>query len=104
VPDGLVYIADLAGYLHCLDAVTGTRYWYNNVQTTTWSSPYWVDGRVYLGTDDGNVVVFAHGKDKRVLAEDNELRGTIRATPAAANGVLYINNGRELYAITSMPR
>ena len=27
VADGLVYISDFSGYLHCLDAKTGQQYW-----------------------------------------------------------------------------
>src|SRR5437764_1412481 len=30
IRDGLVYIAELAGYLHCLDAQTGKEYWQHN--------------------------------------------------------------------------
>jgi outer membrane protein assembly factor BamB len=98
VHDGLVYIAELAGYLHCLDARTGERYWYHYLGAPVWSSPYWVDGKVYIGTDDGLVYVFAHGKEKRILAQ-NDMGAAVRATPVAANGRLYIQTENKLYAI-----
>jgi outer membrane protein assembly factor BamB len=99
VHDGLVYVAELAGYLHCLDAKTGEHYWEHRVKAPTWSSPYWVDGKIYLGFDDKVVYVFAHGKEKKVLAE-NEMEGTIRATPVAANGTLFVMTENKLYAIS----
>src|SRR5439155_1675613 len=55
IHDGLVYIAELAGYLHCLDAKTGEQYWVHNVRSPIWCSPYWVDGKVYQGSDGGGI-------------------------------------------------
>jgi outer membrane protein assembly factor BamB len=102
VHDGLVYISEMAGYLHCLDAQTGKRYWYHYLGKSIWSSPFWVDGKVYMGTDGGKVFVFAHGKEKRILAE-NDMAGEentkVRATPVVADGVLYIQTENRLYAI-----
>jgi outer membrane protein assembly factor BamB len=99
IHDGLVYVAELAGYLHCLDAKTGEHYWEHRVKAPTWSSPYWVDGKIYLGFDDHVVYVFAHGKQKKLLAE-NEMEGTIRATPVAADGTLFVMTENKLYAIS----
>jgi outer membrane protein assembly factor BamB len=98
IRDNLVYIAELAGYLHCLDALTGEKYWDHNMNAATWSSPYWVDGKIYMGNDDGKVLIFQHGKEKKLLAEV-EMEGKIRATPVAANGVLYVMTENKLYAI-----
>src|SRR5207302_7334049 len=64
VHDGLVYIADLDGYFDCLDARTGKRYWEVDLRSPVWGSPYWVDGKVFIGNEDGDLYVFAHGKVK----------------------------------------
>ena len=98
VHDGLVYAAELGGYLHCLDARTGKVYWTHNTRAAIWSSPYWADGKVYLGTDGSEVLVFAHGKQKRLL-ETNDMGGRVRATPVAANGTLFVMTENKLYAI-----
>jgi outer membrane protein assembly factor BamB len=100
IKDGLVYIAELAGYLHCLDAQTGQKYWEHNMNTATWSSPYWVDGKVYMGNDDGKVLIFEHGKEKKLVAEI-EMEGKIRATPVAVDGVLYLMTENKLFAIAN---
>jgi outer membrane protein assembly factor BamB len=98
IHDGLVYAADLDGYLNCLDAKTGTRYWEYDLKETVWNSPYYVDGRVFLGTDGGDLYVFPAGKEKSEPAKIN-MEQTLKVPPIAAGGVLYITNGSTLYAI-----
>jgi outer membrane protein assembly factor BamB len=100
VHDGLVYASELGGYLHCLDADTGKVYWTHNTKAAIWSSPYWADGKVYLGTDGAEVFVFAHGKQKRLL-ETIDMGGRVRATPVAANGTLFVMTENKLYAIAA---
>ena len=98
VHDGLCYASELGGYIHCLDAQTGKLYWTHDTKAQIWSSPSWADNKVYLGTDDGTVWVFAHGKEKKILAE-NDMGSSVRATPVAAHGVLYVMTENKLYAI-----
>ena len=98
VQDGLVYVAEMDGYLHCLDARTGQKYWEHDLKSEIWGSPYWVDGKVYLGNEDGDVYVFAHGKEKKQLAQI-EMGRPIKTPAVAANGVLYIMTDTNLYAI-----
>ncbi|HKE84778.1 MAG TPA: PQQ-binding-like beta-propeller repeat protein, partial [Vicinamibacterales bacterium] len=68
IADGLVYISDFSGYLHCLDQKTGQEYWVHDMLAAVWASPFVVDGKVYLGDEDGDVVVMAAGKKKEVLS------------------------------------
>src|SRR5262249_8609765 len=89
VHDGLVYVAELEGYLHCLDAKTGKKYWEHNLKAETWGSPYWVDNKVYIGNDDGQLHIFAHGKEKKLI-KVIDMKARVRSTPVAVNGVLYV--------------
>ena len=57
-----------------------------------------VDGKVYMGDEDGDVVVYEEGREKKLLFETN-MSNSIYTTPVAANGVLYITNRRRLFAI-----
>jgi outer membrane protein assembly factor BamB len=98
VADGLVYIADFSGFLHCLDAATGAPYWTHDVFAAVWGSPMVVDGKVYLGDEDGDVVVMQHGKEKKQLAEMN-MGSAVYATVVPANGVLFLNNRNQLFAL-----
>ncbi len=100
VHDGLVYAAELDGYLNCLDARTGQKYWEHDMDSDTWSSPYWVDGKVYIGNEQGRMLVFEHGKTKKLL-HTIDMKGKIRVPPVAAAGVLYLitENPCKLWAI-----
>jgi outer membrane protein assembly factor BamB len=102
VHGGLCYAADLDGVLVCLDARTGKKYWEHRLGAGTWSSPYWVGGHVYIGNEAGTVHVFAHGETRKLVRRISMGAGTpVRATPVAANGVLYVvtENPARLYAI-----
>ena len=100
IADGLVYISDFSGYLHCLDQKTGQEYWVHDMLAAVWASPFVVDGKVYLGDEDGDVVVMAAGKKKEVLSEMN-MGSAVYATVVPAHGVLFINNRSQLFALAN---
>ncbi len=100
IADGLVYISDFTGFLHCLDLATGKPYWTFDMLAAIWGSPLVADGKVYLGDEDGDVVVFQAGKELKKISEIN-MGSAVYGTPVAANGVLYIMSRSELYAITN---
>jgi outer membrane protein assembly factor BamB len=98
VHDGLVYVADLPGFFYCFDAATGKLHYSYDLKATPWGSPYWVDGKIYIATEDGDVSIFEHGKElKKPLRV--EMGSAVRATPVAANGVLYVMTESHLFAI-----
>jgi len=100
VADGLVYISDFSGFLHCLDEKTGQEYWTHDVFAAVWGSPFVVDGKVYLGDEDGDVVILQHGKEKKVLGEMN-MGSAVYATVVPAHGTIFLNNRSQLFAIAS---
>lgn len=98
VADGLVYISDFSGFLHCLDAATGAPYWTFDALAAVWGSPLVADGKVYLGDEDGDVIVLATGKAMKKIAEPN-MGTAVYSTPVPANGVLYLMSRSKLFAI-----
>lgn len=128
VVDGLVYVAELQGLLHCLDARTGKKYWHYDLKGQIWGSPIYIDGKVFLATEAGDLFVFRHVKNPKLIdsfsipdAKDEddfrvkekakrgevekeylmhkiEFDAPIRSTPVAANGVLYVMTENKLYA------
>ena len=98
VVDGLVYMADFSGFLHCLDAETGEPLWVYDTFAAVWGSPFVVDGKVYLGDEDGDIVVLEHGREMEVLAEMN-MGSAVYATVVPANGALILNNRNELFSL-----
>ncbi|HYN06705.1 MAG TPA: PQQ-binding-like beta-propeller repeat protein [Vicinamibacterales bacterium] len=98
VKDGLVYYPDFSGFLYCLDAKTGKEVWMHDMFAAMWSSTMVVDGKVYLGDEDGDVVVMQAGREKKVLAEPN-MGSSVYATVITANGVMFVMTRNNLYAI-----
>jgi outer membrane protein assembly factor BamB len=99
IKDGLVYQADFSGFLHCLDAKTGQVYWTHDLFAAVWGSPMLVDGKIYLGDEDGDVVIMQEGKTKKVIGEIN-MGSSVYSTAVPANGVLYISNRNQLFALS----
>ena len=63
-----------------------------------WSSTLVADGKVFLGDEDGDFVILAATKEKKVLNEVN-FGAPIYSSPIVANGVLYVGTQTHLYAI-----
>jgi outer membrane protein assembly factor BamB len=100
IADGLLYISDFTGFLHCVDAASGKPYWTYDMLAAIWGSPLAADGKVYLGDEDGDLAVFQAGKELKKIAEIN-MGNALYGTPVAANGVLYIMSRTTLYAISN---
>lgn len=98
VADGLVYVPEENGYLHCLDAKTGKANWVYDFKSGVWGSPYYVDGKVYIGTEDGEIVIFKAGKELKVINKV-DMGEQIHSTPVVANGTLYVMPRTKLFAI-----
>jgi outer membrane protein assembly factor BamB len=100
IHEGLLVIGDFAGLVHCLDAKTGQVHWTYDTMAAIWGSPLIVDGKIYLGNEDGDVLVFQLGPACKLLAKNN-MAGAVYGTPAVAAGVLYIATQTKLFAIAA---
>lgn len=98
VHDGLAYIGDCEGVLHCVDARDGREVWRHEASGDFWASPLVADGKVYAGTRRGQFLVLAAGREKRVLST-TELTSPISSTPCAANGTVYVATMNRLFAL-----
>ncbi|HVW39623.1 MAG TPA: PQQ-binding-like beta-propeller repeat protein, partial [Pirellulales bacterium] len=107
IQDDLLYIADFSGLFHCLDAKTGEEYWYRDLFAASWGSALLVDGKVYVGDEEGKVSIFRHSADPVMAMPDGaplaeiEMGNSIYSTPIVANDVLYVVTKDTLYAIES---
>ena len=102
VYEGLVYYPDFSGFLHCLDARSGKPYWVHDTFSGIWGSPVIADGKLYLGDEDGDVVVLQPGKKKKVLAQ-NHFGTSIYSVPSPANQALFIATRDQLFSL-AFPR
>jgi outer membrane protein assembly factor BamB len=102
IANGLLFYADFTGYLHCLDANTGQLYWTHDTLSAVWGSPIAIDGKVYLGDEDGDVLIMDAGKQEKLIATVG-MGSSIYSTPVPANGTLYLTNRNQLFAIGQKP-
>jgi outer membrane protein assembly factor BamB len=99
--DGLIYLAESDGRLVCLDAKTGAALYDKTLTKGRYrASPVCADGNVYLlGRDSGTVAVIKSGR-KLDLISNNRLPDFFTASPAIANGRIYLRGFKTLYAIS----
>jgi len=98
IKDGLIYLADFSGFFHCLDLKTGQLHWTHDMFAAIWGSPMIVGDKVYLGDEDGDIVVVEHGRTLKVIAEHN-MGSSVYSTVVPANGALFVMNRNQLYAL-----
>ncbi len=94
---GLLFVGDFSGFLHCLDAETGQLYWTHDMKAHIWGSTLVADGKVYVGDEDGDLVVLAASKEKKIISTTN-LGAAIYSTPIVANGSIYVGSQTHLYS------
>jgi outer membrane protein assembly factor BamB len=102
IANGLLFIADTTGYLHCLDAITGKPYWTHDLLAAVWGSPMAIGGKVYLGDEDGDVAIFEVSKEKKLIAQPS-LGSSVYSTAVPAHGTLFLANRSQLFAIGQRP-
>lgn len=98
IHEGILYIGEVAGFFHCIDAKTGKRLWLKDLKSELWGSAFYVDGKVYMGTSDGDVFIFEHGRTMKQVGRV-EMDEAVRSTPVIVDGTLYIMTEQNLYAI-----
>jgi outer membrane protein assembly factor BamB len=96
--NGLLFVADFWGFVHCLDPDTGRPWWVHDLKTRIWGSCFSADGKVYLGTESKKLVVFEASKECRILGE-TYLGAKMYTTPIAVNGRLYVASQERLFVV-----
>ena len=96
VADGLVFVADTAHTIHCLDADSGRCYWTHSTRegATCFSSPLVADGKVYLGK-----AILSASKKLQLHAGIKNSQNTAYSSHCMANGVVFAVIGERLWAI-----
>ncbi len=97
--NGILFYSDFSGFLHAVDAKTGKPFWTHDMFAAIWGSPIVIDGKVYLGDEDGDVAVLNADRTMKLVAESN-MGSSVYSTPVPANGALFIVNRNELVALS----
>jgi outer membrane protein assembly factor BamB len=96
--DGLLYVGDLGGAVHCLDAATGAQVWRHDTDEAIWGSLLLAGDRLYVGNVGGTMTVLRAGRRREVLARI-EMDAPLYSRPALDGDALYLATSRRLYLI-----
>ena len=97
IVDDILYVADYSGLIHVLDAITGAKLDTYDTKGHIWGSTLHVDGKIYVGNEEGELHILKAGKKLEKIAVI-DFPGSLYATPVFANGTLYIMTMSQLYA------
>ena len=100
--DGKLYFVTDSGMISCLDAKTGVPYYHQQRFSKPYSlksSPIGVNGKLYIATENEDVVVVKMGEKFEVLATNTMPDQSFIATPAVSDGVMYLRSETAIYAI-----
>ena len=113
---GLLFVGDFSGFVYCLDAETGKVNWIHDMKAHIWGSTMVADGKVYIGDEDGDFIVLAANKGKKlppdkvkqggpeneaVVMSETNLGSPVYGTAIVANGAIYIQSNTHLFAFNS---
>ena len=96
---GLFFLWGDGGILTCVKAETGKQLYQERVAPGTFfSSPIVVDGKIYCGSREGKMVVVAASEKYEHLGTSKLMSG-VHATPAVANGKMFIRTDTHLICL-----
>jgi outer membrane protein assembly factor BamB len=98
--DGLLYVGDLGGTIHCLDAATGAEVWKHDTLDAIWGSLLLAGDRLYVGNAGGTMTVLRAGRQKQLLAEI-DMGAALYSPPAVVGDALYLATANRLYLIAA---
>ena len=100
--DGLLYVGDLGGTIHCLDAATGAPVWKHETHDAIWGSLLLTGDRLYVGNVAGSMTVLRAGRQQELLATI-EMNAPLYSRPAVIGDALYLATAKRLYLIAAKP-
>jgi outer membrane protein assembly factor BamB/HEAT repeat protein len=102
VKEGLLYVGDVGGTIHCLDAATGAHLWKHETNAAIWGSLLLAGDRLYVGNEEGTLTVLRAGRQKELLAQI-EMDAPLYSPPALFGDALYLATANRLYLIAAKP-
>jgi outer membrane protein assembly factor BamB len=100
--DGRLYVVSDAGLVSCFDAATGERVYGPERLPRPYNfkaSPVGAGGRMYLATEEGDVVVASLGDSFEVLATNTLRDQSFIASPVVVDESLYLRSRTHLFRI-----
>ena len=98
IHDGLIYVGDNYGQVHCVDLESGKRVWANDQMSRIWGCMVLAGDRLYVGDEGGTIFVYRAGRKMEVLAKI-EMPAPLYGSPAVAGDTMFLATTKWLYAI-----
>ncbi len=93
------YLVDDKGIATCLDAHTGNHLWQARLPGRYTASPVAAGDKVYFINESGTTVVMQAGTTEYKELARNDLSEPVFASPAIADGRIYIRSSAHIYCI-----
>jgi outer membrane protein assembly factor BamB len=101
--DDLMFLVGDNGITSGVAARTGEVLWSGRLPGSYSASPVWIEGRLYVFSEDGKTTVLEAGREFKVLAE-SQLDDGFMASPAADGQALFLRTRTHLYRIEDTAR
>jgi outer membrane protein assembly factor BamB len=98
IVDSLIYMVHERGVLTCLNAKNGAVVWKEKLKDQFNASVLYASGNIYLFSLKAKSYVIKPGLTFRLIAE-NQLEGTVKATPAIVRDNIILRTDKYLYRI-----
>ncbi len=101
--DGKLYTLTDNGMLSCFDAKTGKPYYHQQRLPKPYNfkaSPIGANGKLYLASEDGDVVILKMGEKFEVLATNTLQDQLFIASPVIINGEIFLRGQNTLFCIS----
>jgi len=108
VANDRLYVVDLSGILHCVDASQSAgqetgglakSHFTADLLAQSWSSPLIADGRVFVADEDGDITIFELANDTAEPIKEINMGTSLYTSPVAAGDTLFISARDKLFAV-----
>ena len=96
--DGVLYAADVEGYVLAIEVSTGRELWRYDALASVWATPAVIDGLLFVADTDGEVAILEAGRTLELLREV-QMPAAIYRAPVVSEDKLLLMTGTTLYAL-----
>ena len=100
---GILYVLGNNGVFDAYEIETGNEIYRQRLEPVGSgfsASPIAADGKIYLTSEDGDIIIIAAGREFKKIGS-NSMGELVMATPALSDGVMFVRGQSTLFAIGS---
>lgn len=96
---GRLYTINRGGVLSCADPKDGEQLWQVRAQGSFWATPVFAGKHAYLASSEGKMQIIELGDKEGKLVGSVDFGEAHQATPALADGAIYVRTDKHLWKI-----